>query len=568
MAPRVIVCGLNSIGYRILCLLRQQNAQVVGINEYPIPDEPDLTIGDLRSPETLFRAGIQSAHTLIVANHDDAINLDIVMQARLLNPQLRIISRLFNTNLGERLDQTLPEHTTMSVAAIAAPIFVFAAMGNRAIGHLNLVGQTWPICEEYIHPEHPWFDLSLRDIWDNRSRMLISYLTADREISLVEAMSLDRRLQSGDRLIVGTQPQVRTPTVSWLKQGKEAIDSRSERLWQRVRRFQQHGRSTPIAMLALLVMVLIFTLTYTQSLSGKTPIVDALYFSVGIITGVGGYEWMAEYASTKMKLITAIVMIVGAGVVGMCYALLNDLVLGSRFQQLWDVTLVPQQDHYIVCGLGGIGVRIATQLQSQGHQVVVIDRDLQNRFLSMARAQNIPVILGDATLPDTLKKANLPQAAALLTVTSDDMVNLEIALTAKNLTPKLPVVVRCQNPDRVHRMQQVFEFESVLSPPELAAPVFAAAALGGKVFGSGTIGDRLWIAVSLLVTPAHPFCGQCIEAVAIAADLVPLYLETQAQTIHGEQLLRATLQPNDVLHLTIAAVDLDRLWRTTIVAQG
>lgn len=238
MAPRVIVCGLNSIGYRILCLLRQQNAQVVGINDASIPDEPDLTIGDLRSPETLFRAGIQSAQTLIVANHDDAINLDIVMQARLLNPQLRIISRLFNTNLGERLDQTLPEHTTMSVAAIAAPIFVFAAMGNRAIGHLNLVQQTWPICEEYIHPEHPWFDLSLRDIWDNRSRMLISYLTADREISLVEAMSLDRRLQSGDRLIVGTQPQVRTPTASWLKQGKAAIDSRSERLWQRVRRFQ------------------------------------------------------------------------------------------------------------------------------------------------------------------------------------------------------------------------------------------------------------------------------------------------------------------------------------------
>jgi hypothetical protein len=117
-------------------------------------------------------------------------------------------------------------------------------------------------------------------------------------------------------------------------------------------------------------------------------------------------------------------------------------------------------------------------------------------------------------------------------------------------------------------MQQVFEFESVLSPAELAAPVFAAAALGGKVFGSGTIGDRLWIAVSLLVTPAHPFCGRWIEEVAIAADLVPLYLETQTQTIHGEQLLKTQLQPQDVLHLTIAATDLERLWRTTIVTPG
>jgi Trk K+ transport system NAD-binding subunit len=560
MIPRVIVCGLNSIGYKILCLLRQQNVQAIGVNDLPLPDEPDLIIGDMRSPETLFRAGIQSAQTLILVNNDDAINLDLVMQARLLNPQIRIISRLFNTNLGERLDRALPEHTTMSVSDIAAPIFVFAAMGNRAIGQLRLVEQTWPIYEEYIHAEHPWYNLSIRDIWDNRSRMLISYLTADREISLIEAMSLDRRLQEGDRLIVGTQPTIRTPHASWFRESQQAIE--------RLRRFQQHGRSTPIALLVLLLTLLIFTLTYTNLLSGKTPIIDALYFSIGVITGVGGYEWIAESASTATKVFTAIFTIVGVGVVGMCYALLNDLFLGSRFRQLWDVALVPQRDHYIVCGLGGIGVRIATQLQSQGHEVVVIERDAQSRFISMARAQHIPVILGDATLTNTLKTANLLQAAALLTVTSDDMVNLEIALTAKNLAPKLPVVVRSQNPDRVQRMQQVFEFESVLSPAELAAPVFAAAALGGKVFGSGTIGDRLWIAVSLLVTPAHPFCGRCVEDVAISADLVPLYLETQAQTIHGEQLLRATLQPQDVLHLTIAAIDLERLWRTTIVTPG
>ncbi len=560
MGPRIIVCGLNSIGYKILCLLRQQKVQVFGVNDLPLPDEPELTVGDLRSPETLFRAGIQSAQTLILVNNDDALNLDLVMQARLLNPHIRIISRLFNTNLGERLDRALPAHTTMSVSEIAAPIFMFAALGNRAIGQLQLVEQTWPIYEEYIHAAHPLYNLSLRDIWDNRSRMLISYLTAEREISLVEAMSLDRHLQEGDRLIVGTQPNSRTAQVSWLRQSQQAIE--------RLRRVQQHGRSTPIALLVLLVTLLIFTLTYTNLLSGKTPLVDAIYFSIGVITGVGGYEWIAESASTATKVFTSLFTIVGVGVVGMCYALLNDLFLGSRFRQLWDVALVPQRDHFIVCGLGGIGIEIALRLQAQGHEVVAIERDAQSRFLSMAQALHIPVILGDATLTNILDTANLLQASALLTVTSDDLVNLEIALTAKNLAPKLPVVVRSQNPERVQRMQQVFEFESVLNPAELAAPVFAAAALGGKVFGSGTIGERLWIAVSLLMTPAHPFCGRCVEEVAIAADLVPLYLESQQQTIHGQHLLQATLQPQDVLHLTIAAVDLERLWCTTLVTPG
>jgi Trk K+ transport system NAD-binding subunit len=562
MAAHVVVCGLNSIGYKILCLLRQQNAQVIGINDAALPDEPELTIGDYRSPETLFRAGIQSARTLIIANNDDALNLDIVMQARLLNPQIRIISRLFNSNLGERLDQSIPEHTTMSVSDIAAPIFVFAAMGNRAIGQLHLVQQTWPIYEEFIHDRHPWYNISLREIWDDQNRMLISYLTADREFNLVEAISLDQRLQVGDRLIVGTLPQILTPEASWFKKRKQALDARVQRLGQQLWRFQQHGRSTPIAILILLVMFLIVALTYAYLLSGKASIIDALYFSVGIITGVGGPEWIAQYASTITKAVTAIMMIVGAGALGMCYALLNDLVLSSRFRQFWDVALVPKGNHYIICGLGGIGVRIATQLQAQGHEVLVIERDSQNRFLNMARAQNIPVILGDGALSDTLHAANLPEAAALLTVASDDMVNLEIALTAKNISPKLLIVVRSQNPEQAQCMQQVFDFAAVLSPPDLAAPAFAAAALGGKVFGSGMIGDSLWIAVSLLVTPAHPFCDRCIQEVAITADLVPMYLESQGKTIHGEHLLTAHLQPQDILHLTIAATDLDRLWQT------
>lgn len=558
MPPRIVVCGLNAIGYRILCLLRQQNAEVVGIHDAPIAHEPSLVIGNPRSPDVLTHANLQTAQTLIVAYSDDALNLDILMQARLINPRLRIISRLFNVNLGDRLDHTLPEHTSMSVAAIAAPIFAFAAMGNRAIGQLQLFEKTWPIYEEYIHTQHPWCNLPLSDLWDNRTRMLITYLTSDREISLVEAMSLKRRLQDGDRLIVGTQPTIRTAQASWLKQIRPMLES--------LRRFPRQSQSTLITFLVLLLTILMATLIYTDFGWAKISPVDALYFSVGMITGAGGNEGVAEDASPSVKLFTVVMMLVGAGVIGICYALLNDLVLGSRLRQVWDVARVPQRHHYIICGLGSLGIRIAAQLQSQGHDVVVIEKDGSSRFLSMARSQQIPVIMGDATLAATLQMAHLCQAAALLAVVDDDMINLEIALTAKDIAPKLPIVVRSQHPEKAQRMQQVFDFEAVLSPPELAAPVFAAAALGGKVFGSGMIGDSLWIGLSLLVTPAHPFCGECVENVAIAADLVPLYLETPHQTIHGSQLLKTHLHPNDVLHLTIPATNLERLWRTTASA--
>ncbi|GBF82887.1 NAD-binding protein [Aphanothece sacrum] len=135
MKPRIIVCGLGRTGYQIFSLLRRQGASVVGISDRPIlgQEEPQIIVGELRSPVTLAKAGIHHAQTLVLASHDDAVNLGVLTQARLLNPHIRIINRLFNNTLGERLDQTLPDHVSMSVAALAAPIFSFAALGNKAI---------------------------------------------------------------------------------------------------------------------------------------------------------------------------------------------------------------------------------------------------------------------------------------------------------------------------------------------------------------------------------------------------------------------------------------------------
>lgn len=42
-----------------------------------------------------------------------------------------------------------------------------------------------------------------------------------------------------------------------------------------------------------------------------------------MITGAGGKE-VAEHAPDSIKLFTAVMMLVGAAVIGICYALLNS----------------------------------------------------------------------------------------------------------------------------------------------------------------------------------------------------------------------------------------------------
>ena len=550
--PRILVCGLGRTGQRIFHLLRQQGAPVQGLHSEPLACEPGVLVGDPRSAETLLAAGIQHLETLILAFGDDTLNLAILMQARVLNPKVRVITRLFNSSLGERLDCSLLDHTTLSVSALAAPVFAFAALGDRAIGQLQLFHQTWPIHEEKISPDHPWCGQKLANLWDDRSRMLIYYINPQDSIDLITAIRQKRVLQPGDRLIIATSPRRQRYKWSWSLHFNKTL--------HKLQRLQRYGRSAVGVTIALLLCVAIATVTYLY-FSHQVTVADALYFSVGMITGAGGNEFVVEQAPVLIKLFTALMMLVGAAVVGIFYALINDFVLGTHFQRLWDVTQVPPRHHFIICGLGGVGIKTAQLLQRQGYEVVVIERDPQNRFLRTARDCKIPIIQGDGGLPATLEAANLKTAAALLVVTSNDTTNLEVALTAKGVKPGVPIVVRYQDGEVATMAQQVFGFEAVLSPTDLAAPSFAAVALGGRILGNGMTGNMLWVAIATIITPNHAFCGVSVEAMATELDCVPLYLETATATVHGWPLLTTQLQTGDVLYLTLPVQQAHRLWR-------
>ncbi|NJN62848.1 MAG: potassium channel protein, partial [Coleofasciculaceae cyanobacterium RL_1_1] len=222
MNPRIVVCDLGRTGYRILTLLQQLGVAAVGVHDRPSSSfrgSDDIVVGDPRMDATLITAGIQTAESIVLASADDALNLAILVRARLLNPEIRIVSRLFNTRLGDRLDRTLEHHVTASVSAIAAPIFSFAAFGNRAIGHVELFERTWPIHEEFIDEAHPWLGLGLNQLWEDRSRMSIYYRPAhEPKLDLVSAICCRQVLRVGDRLIVRLAPK---PKVC-VKPGKSA----------------------------------------------------------------------------------------------------------------------------------------------------------------------------------------------------------------------------------------------------------------------------------------------------------------------------------------------------------
>ena len=107
--------------------------------------EEEQVDGDL-----LAAADLPTADALALLDRDDVANMDAAMRAHELNPQLRVVVRMYNTSLGAGLAQ-LPYCTVLSDAAMAAPAFVAAATGEHAAS-VRLSGARFEVCLLYTSP--------------------------------------------------------------------------------------------------------------------------------------------------------------------------------------------------------------------------------------------------------------------------------------------------------------------------------------------------------------------------------------------------------------------------------
>lgn len=132
----------------------------------------------------------------------------------------------------------------------------------------------------------------------------------------------------------------------------------------------------------------------------------------------------------------------------------------------------------LVCGLGRFGLRCVTLLRDAGVPVIVIT-DPRTRADRKARAQELDVTLveGDFRFPDVRALAQVGSARAVILASSFDGANLEAALDLRRDHPELRIVMRFASDKLAARLQADFGIDAVLSPPVLAAPGFAEAAL-------------------------------------------------------------------------------------------
>jgi Trk K+ transport system NAD-binding subunit len=156
----VVVAGLGTIGFIVAQKLSQIGVPVVAIELNPngrfVPGLRALgvpvVLADGRLPETLDAVGIRNARCLVTAIDGDIANLQTALTARSLNPNLRVVLRLFDPDLSTRMERTFQIHVSRSPAALAAPAMLAAAVGGQVIAPVQVADQVVFILRTTVEP--------------------------------------------------------------------------------------------------------------------------------------------------------------------------------------------------------------------------------------------------------------------------------------------------------------------------------------------------------------------------------------------------------------------------------
>ncbi|WP_167208231.1 NAD-binding protein [Kribbella shirazensis] len=134
----VVVCGLGTVGARVLEILTERGVAVVGVDQDE--DAPGVqvahrlkipvVIGDSSNEETLRSAGVQRCQSMLAITDGDITNLESAMVAQDLNPDARITMRMFDHDLAQRVERQLGLGHSRSVSMLVAPA-VAAAVANQ-----------------------------------------------------------------------------------------------------------------------------------------------------------------------------------------------------------------------------------------------------------------------------------------------------------------------------------------------------------------------------------------------------------------------------------------------------
>jgi Trk K+ transport system NAD-binding subunit len=546
--------------------LRAAGMPVVVVDNRCSPADPTLKdvrvlSGDFRQREVLEEAGIQHARGVLILTSDDLVNISATLMVRHLNPEVRVVVRMFNQNLIPRLGKTVKNVFALSVSGMTAPLVALTALSGVALGAFALEDGLRQVAELKIGEQSPLAGKKIADVVQHRF-LVVAHTPAGGKDRLWHEVDPKTTLAPGDQLVVCGEPRDLGPLLGVEEDplSKVLWAGWLRRYWRMIwRTLGEVDLPVKVATGTLFVVVFLSTLVYYSGGITET-IPRGLYRTVSVIaTGADMHE--DELSQAWQKVFVSALRIFGAALTAVFTAIVTNYLLRARLGGALEVRRIPDSGHIVVCGLGNIGFRVMEYLMEYDERVVVIEQQRDSRFLATARRLGVAVIVGDATVMQVLRQAHAATARAVVAATDNELANLEIGLLARELNPRQRVVLRLYDANLAQTLREAANIRLALSIPTLAAPAFVAALFGDRVPTIFLVCGGLLAVDEVVVQPDEQFLrGQTVRALAKDFRLLPVSL--MAANHHPiAQVEDQVLSVGDRLTVIASLPDLERLMR-------
>lgn len=532
LTQHVVVIGADNTAVRLVEELSRAGEQLLVVASRQSP--PDVTAeiealgghllvtDHVREPE-LRRAGIERAKAVVILGDDDVHALRVALVVEEQAPGVRMVIEMTNAQFGGRLSELLGNCTLLSSADLAAPAFMAAALATA---------QTFEFAGRRVAagPRDQVGGELLAVIGDTHRTGTDSVLPPDTGNVVL-----------GTELVQGARRSVRTSGL----------------LGALTLTFDRRAR---IVVLGLVLLIVLSTLYFH---AGGRDWLSSLYLALTASTATGDGELSelplgVRFGAVAIQLFG---LVLSAGIT----ALIVDLLISARLAAITGGVRGKPRHHVVVCGLGRVGTAVAARLKARGVPVVAIERNEEAIGVLQARQLKIPVIVAAAGNASAQELAGIGRAEAVLAVTDDVAVNLEIALVAKDANPGVRVVARVFDHDLAARVERRLKLGATRSVSMLAAPAFAAAALGRPPEVIFPVGRRVLLFAEITVGTGSAALGQPALGLTEAGTSKVLAWAPAQGEWHWDIGPRV-VQPGDRLAVVATRSGLARLLRATRTA--
>jgi Trk K+ transport system NAD-binding subunit len=560
----VIVCGLGGVGLRTVEQLHLAGVQVVVLDDEPDPrlvrevqawGVPHI-VGSPRISGVLDEAGLAGARAVVVAERTEVQTLESALLISDLRPDIRVVVQLANAAVGAAVTQVTGPGSVLDTAALAAPSIVEACMG-RVAHPMELGGTRFVATQVRVTASG-----TLRDLFGDLAP--VGVVPADGS-DTVACPGRDHAVGPGDLVtVLGTPEELAEAGIAAEDTHRVRVHAGQRRTFRESLRQlsgvlrAESNRALRIGLGAVLVLVvasvLILHFGYRTVGGGHLSWLRSLYFTAETVSTVGYGDFSFGGQSAWMVVFGIVFIAAGATLLTAMFALLTNVLVSWRIEQsLGRQKVIGMADHVVVVGLGSVGIRVVEELLAEGREVVVVERNENNRYLNQARALGVPVLLADSTQRQTLESANVHLASAVAVLTSDDLTNIETGLAVRDYLGErwltVPVILRVFDRALGQTVENHFDFRHVRSTSALAAPRFVGAALGLDMLGSFSVGRQPFIVGRLSVAPGRGLDGLAMVDLSARTRVVAISRAAQVGRLEHPPRRDTRFAPGDQAYL-------------------